>query len=263
MPSIYAHTRFGRDLFDMLPEPAKHCVSKYRELYDIGLQGPDILFFYHPIRNNYVNQLGYSIHDWQGRKFFQAAARTIRARRTKEASLAYMCGVLCHYALDLVCHPYIERMVHSSRLHHCAIEGAFERLLIVEDHLPLNTLVTSSIHISKENASVIRQFYGHTTGKQILSALRFMVLCNDGLRLKDTLFKKSIFLFLRLIGKYDSIAGMVISPEPQPEYDETNKKLRQLYEEAKPVAIDLIQEFFSSISTGKALGHHFFPTFSG
>ena len=154
-------------------------------------------------------------------------------------------------------------MVHSSRLHHCAIEGAFERLLIVEDHLPLNTLVTSSIHISKENASVIRQFYGHTTGKQILSALRFMVLCNDGLRLKDTLFKKSIFLFLRLIGKYDSIAGMVISPEPQPEYAETNKKLRQLYEEAKPVAIDLIQEFFSSISTGKALGHHFFPTFSG
>lgn len=263
MPSIYAHNRFGRELLSILPEPANTYANKYRELFLIGLQGPDILFFYHPVFHNYVNRLGYRIHEWQGRKFFQSAARTIRARRHKEASLAYITGVLCHYALDVTCHPYIEHLVRTSSLHHSAIEGAFERALITEDGLPYNALVTGSIHVSRANASVIRQFYGHTTGKQIITALRFMILCNDGLRMNDNLLKKAIFFFLRLIGKYDSIAGMVITPVPNPIYAESDQTLRKLYEDAKPLACNLIQEFYASIESGAVLGSQFLPTFSG
>jgi len=263
MPSIYAHDRFGRELLSVLPEPAKTYANKYRELFLIGLQGPDILFFYHPVFHNYVNRLGYRIHEWQGRKFFQAATRTIRARRHKEASLAYITGVLCHYALDVACHPYIEHLVRTASLHHCAIEGAFERALIIEDGLPYNALVTGSIHVSRENAAVIRQFYGHTTGKQIMTTLRCMILCNDGLRMNDNALKKAIFFFLRCIGKYDSIAGMVISKDPNPVYAESDRRLRKLYEGAKPLALSLIAEFYACIESGNSLSSQFLPTFSG
>lgn len=263
MPSIYAHYRFGQEIFELLPEELKTITAKYRDLFNIGLQGPDLLFFYQPVFHNYVNRLGYQIHDWKGRKFFQPAARIIRNSSKPERLLAYICGVVCHYALDVTCHPYVDSLVSGKHLNHCAIEGSFERTLIVEDHLPLNALVTGFLIPTKQNASIIAQFYGHTTAKQILSAIRCMKWLNDGLRMKDNLLKKGIFVFLRLIGKYDNISGMVITPKPLPEFAESDKELRKLYEIAKPKAIVMMKELLTSIESGQKLNSMFYPTFSG
>ena len=264
MPSVYAHYRFGTEVLSMLPEKAQFYAAQYPELYEIGLQGPDILFFYHPFYHNYVNRLGCQIHEWKGRKFFQSACRIIRGRKNKAPFLAYICGVACHYALDLVCHPYILQLVKTRHLNHSSIEGSFERKLIVEDHLPLNTLVTGSIHPTKQNAAVICNFYGRTTGKQILSALRVMVWCNDALRIReDHIIKKVLFFILRLVGKYDSIAGMVITPEANPAFAESDIRLRDYYEQAKPVARKLVAELFTHLESGKRLSKQFDATFSG
>lgn len=265
MPSIYAHYRFGKELCMSLPEPARTYALRYRELFDLGLQGPDILFFYHPFYHNYVNTLGYQIHDWQGKKFFQSALRCIRSKQNKGPSIAYISGVACHYALDAICHPYIESLVKYEHKNHSAIEGAFERYLIVnEDHLPTDYLVTGSIKINPQNAMVVQQFYGKTTGKQIRSAVYTMKLCNDALRLRSNHpLKRFLFLLLRLLKKYDSIAGMVITPEPQPEYNESNRLLRMKYDEAKPFALTFITELLNSIQTGASLGRSFYSTFSG
>lgn len=263
MPSVYAHYRFGKDMFQLLPPELKEMIQPYRDLYNIGLQGPDLLFFYRPVFHNYVNRLGYQIHDWKGKKFFQTAVRLIRSQKHKEIFLSYICGVLCHYALDLTCHPYVDSLVSTKNLNHCAIEGAFERVLLVEDHLPLNSLVTGSLKPSKQAAYIISQFYGKATGKQILSALHSMILLNDALRMKESLFKKSIFLILRLIGKYDNIAGMIITPTAMPEFAESDKELRKRFELAKSVALNLITEFLSSVESGHPLSSQFNATFSG
>ena len=42
MPSVYAHYKFGRDMIPLLPEELRTFVLKYRELYDLGLQGDAI-----------------------------------------------------------------------------------------------------------------------------------------------------------------------------------------------------------------------------
>lgn len=264
MPSVYAHYRFGRDMIEQLPDTVRNQIAPYRELFDIGLQGPDLLFFYRPFYRNYVNRLGSQIHKWPGRKFFEPAARIIRNRRNRAAFTAYICGMVCHYALDLTCHSYIYRIIEEKHLNHSAIEGSFERSLIVEDHLPLNTLVTGSLKVSRRNAAVIHQFYGRTTGKQILSALRMMIWCNDALRMKESnIIKRTIFFVLRLIGKYESIAGMVIPPQPKPEFAESDAELRRRYELAKPVALRPISELLDCIEHGKRLGCGFLPTFAG
>lgn len=263
MPSVYAHYRFGCDVHELLPNKIKGLINNYRELYDLGLQGPDILFFYLPVCHNHVNRLGTHIHHHPARDFFQAAVQTIRSREKKQASMAYICGVACHYALDLVCHPYILELVQNHKLNHSAIEGAFERVLIVEDHLPLDTLVTGSICPSPQNAKIIQQFYTHITAKQIFQSLKIMIWCNDGLRMKDNILKKLIFLILRIAGKYESISGMVITPAPLPKFSESDLELRRLYESAKPVAIRLITELVSSVHTGQKLGNQFGSTFLG
>ena len=41
MPSTYAHRRFGANVLDHLPAPLREKLEAHRELYDIGLHGPD------------------------------------------------------------------------------------------------------------------------------------------------------------------------------------------------------------------------------
>ena len=49
MPSTYAHQHFGNLVFDKLPEKLQEEIAPYRGLYNIGLQGPDIFFYYKPL----------------------------------------------------------------------------------------------------------------------------------------------------------------------------------------------------------------------
>ena len=46
MPSTYAHRRFGANVLEHLPDEVRVQLEMNRELYDIGLHGPDLLFYY-------------------------------------------------------------------------------------------------------------------------------------------------------------------------------------------------------------------------
>ena len=54
MPSTYAHRRFGADVLERLPAELQEKIAPYRELYDIGLHGPDLLFYYHAAKSTPV-----------------------------------------------------------------------------------------------------------------------------------------------------------------------------------------------------------------
>lgn len=74
MPSTYAHYRMGQEVYRNLTGKPKQIIEKYKELYDIGLHGPDILFYYKPLFANPVNQVGYAMHDRPGIEFFRQAS---------------------------------------------------------------------------------------------------------------------------------------------------------------------------------------------
>ena len=54
MPTTYAHYKFGKEVISALPRPLRSTVENHRELFDIGLHGPDILFYYHPMKRFHV-----------------------------------------------------------------------------------------------------------------------------------------------------------------------------------------------------------------
>ena len=68
--------------------PAHDIIMKHKQLYDIGLHGPDILFYYHPLVTNPVNAIGYGLHERSGKYFFGKAAEIIETASDKEAALA-------------------------------------------------------------------------------------------------------------------------------------------------------------------------------
>ena len=45
MPSTYAHRRFGADVLQQLPAALQDQIGKNRALFDVGLHGPDLLFY--------------------------------------------------------------------------------------------------------------------------------------------------------------------------------------------------------------------------
>ena len=69
MPSTYAHRRFGADVLALLPDGLRATLEQHRELYDMGLHGPDLMFYYKALQSNPVNRLGNAMHEQKGEVF--------------------------------------------------------------------------------------------------------------------------------------------------------------------------------------------------
>ena len=75
MPTTYTHDVFGKMVYQKLPENLKEIVEEHMNAYRIGQHGPDILFYYHPMKRNTVNGQGYDLHDKPADLFFRHAAQ--------------------------------------------------------------------------------------------------------------------------------------------------------------------------------------------
>lgn len=157
MPSTYAHYRIGQEVRNILGESERKVVEEYPELFLIGLHGPDILFYFAPLFNNQVNQIGYKMHGRPGKEFFKNAAEVIKQHQENDAYLSYVYDFICHFILDETCHGYIDEKIAASGISHTEIEVEFDRMLMVKDgYDPIRHKLTGHIVPSIENAAVKR-----------------------------------------------------------------------------------------------------------
>ncbi len=112
MPGFTTHYILGTKAYNALPNNLiKYTIAKHRWLYQLGLQGPDLFFYYIPIlRHRDYRNVGSYMHEHHIRDFFSCCFKhisVIRSRQQREQALAYVCGFLCHYVCDSICHPYV------------------------------------------------------------------------------------------------------------------------------------------------------------
>ena len=240
MPSTYAHRRFGANVLEHLPDELRAQLEQNRELYDIGLHGPDLLFYYHAAKSNPVGALGNAMHEEPGRVFFDRARRVVHCEADRDAALAYALGFVCHFALDSTCHPYVEQFTRESGVTHCEIETEFDNMLLRRDgYDPLNFFTASHIHPSEQNAKAIAPFYEGISEQVALDSLKGM----------------------KVVGKYDMLHGLVANPQPNPKCVESGKRLEELYAQALPLAETLILEFVAKLDTEEPLDKAYDHTF--
>ncbi|MEI3290100.1 MAG: GrpB family protein [Faecalibacillus faecis] len=132
-PSTYAHYRFGQEVLKELPNDIKKIIIENKELCDIGLHGPDLLFYYLPLKTNEINSIGYNMHEKTGKEVFDTFRKMMTSKKQINHYLAYYYGFICHFALDATCHGYIEKRIHESGVSHGEIEVEFDRFLMIED----------------------------------------------------------------------------------------------------------------------------------
>ena len=75
MPTTYAHYTFGKEVLKYLDDEIREIIAENIELYNIGVHGPDILFYYGPLKSNRINKIGNEIHGKKAAYFFENAKK--------------------------------------------------------------------------------------------------------------------------------------------------------------------------------------------
>ncbi len=262
MPSTYAHRRFGADVLVQLPRELREKITPYRPLYDMGLHGPDLMFYYRALQSNPVNRLGNAMHEQPGRVFFTRARGVVNTARNKNAALAYALGFVCHFALDSTCHPFVEQFTRESGVTHCEIETEFDNMLMRRDgYDPLTFFTASHIHPSASNARVIAPFYRDISEQTALEALKGMIMVHKVLQASNPVKRWVVLTGMKVLGKYDGMHGLVANPQPNPQCTESNRKLDALYAKALPLAERLLLEYVAKLDTDEPLDAAYDHTF--
>lgn len=244
MPTSYAHYKFGQEVKAKLSGEILDIIEEYPQLYHLGLHGPDLLFYYNALTNNKVNTTGFELHEYSGRYVFERAAEVIKKHNFSSPHQAYILGFLCHYSLDVTCHGCVNSFAATEIAGHLEIESEMDREMLIRDGKdPLSSILTNHLVSSKENAEVIKDFFPGITTEEIEKAIKDMIFYLNFLvapkKGKRWLFKTG----LKLVGKYEEFGGLMINLEKNHDCDQTVDRLLELFEEAKELAVKLIQEY--------------------
>lgn len=262
MPSTYAHYQFGLQVRILLPSSIQELLYQEKQLYEIGLHGPDLLFYYHPLFSNPISAVGFSLHEQPAVSFFERARERLLSTPDLNPSLAYILGFLCHFVLDSSCHPYIEETIRTTGIPHTEIEMEFDRwLLEMAGYDPLRQCLTKHIQPSLFNAGCIAPFFPGVEIPEVYKALRSMVFYNRLLLAPSAWKRQLIFLLMRLTRNYPEMHGMVMSRTPNPACRDSTEELLSRYDRAVPLAVSLITQYVDSLKTGEPLSHVYQHTF--
>jgi hypothetical protein len=244
MPTTYAHYKFGKDVTNALPRPLQTAIQNNREMFEIGLHGPDILFYYDILAENPIGELGVHLHQQNADRFFQRAARIILQSENPAAARAYIYGFICHYILDSECHKYIEKMSHVSGLSHHEIEMEFDRYLLTEGHInPLTFVGAKNIQATRENARLIAPFFDDLSEAQVLKSLQHMKRCHKWMQVPTAKRRQLLTTAMKVMRCYDSKSGMIMSEEANPRCQEYCLLLKKLFAGAVPLAVGMIVKY--------------------
>lgn len=252
MPSTYAHYKFGQELRRELDGEERNIIEEFPDYFTIGLHGPDILFYYKPLRSNRVNRIGYGTHDKSGLAFFSNAMKVLEEHTQDNRYYSYLYGAICHFALDTTCHGYIAEKIAKSGVSHTEIEAEFDRSLLLQDGFePTAQPLTNHIKTDEELGEVIHSFFPPVSKEETVAALQGMLHYNSLLLAPSHIKRGIIYLILLLSGNYKEMHGLIINYHENPDCRDSTEELTRLYQKAKSAALSLIREFKQDAAKGQ------------
>lgn len=259
MPAAYAHYVFGQKVLRELPRDLQERIKDYLPLYHIGLHGPDILFYYEPLHANEVNQLGTKMHNENADAFFERAKQLIMSASGEEkmAMEAYIAGFICHFMLDSECHGYIAEKMAESEISHSEIETEFDSMLMRKKGLDPHTR-NAALHlvVNKNCAQIIAPFFD-LKPKQILKAVSSMKRYHQLLLVPKKPKRLLIDTALKISGNYDTMHGMMVNEEPNPQCVDSNWELFRRLKNAVEPCEELIEEYLDVCNGTQTLNERF------
>lgn len=254
MPAHYAHYRFGKQVLSAMPPEQRQCVQRFRRMYDMGLNGPDIFFYFNPFLKTAVGDLGETFHRQTGQEFFAQACKSA----TSEAARAYLYGLLAHYCLDSVCHPYIQQLVDIGEAQHVPLESEFERYLLLLDKEPSPQTYDMSRRwkLTRGECMTVAGFYPGATGGNISQSVKFMSFAIRFLQSPNRTGREKLLQKIK-----PSLCQHMVPAEENGEMALYVQGVKERYDRAAKRYPRLLEQLTASLQTGRPLGEDFAPDF--
>lgn len=112
MPGFTTHYLFGVDAYKHIPlASVRNNLTVHHSAFALGLQGPDLFFYYLPSYLFHKENLGSLAHSHNTGTFFQylMESRLLFTGDSRKLAVAdaYITGFIGHYTLDCTAHPYV------------------------------------------------------------------------------------------------------------------------------------------------------------
>lgn len=253
MPSSYAHYRFGAQALELMDGNLRRRVQHFRQMYDVGIHGPDLFFYYNPILPTSTGALGSSFHKQTGQAFFTRAAAALR-QHPSEGGMAYLFGVLAHYCLDAACHPLVTQTAAEGKIGHTELETEFDRYLLDLDGKRPTVCYDGSdrMRLTRGECLTVSAFYPPASSYTISRCVKNMHRITHFLSSRD---RKRVRRLIGLGGK--RALEMVMTNMPNANCSHLDEPLLRLYETALQHFGVCAPALLEHLSTGEPLGSEF------
>ena len=262
MPTTYAHWRFGDKCIRMLPDDLQNIILNNRAIFDYGVHGPDIFFYYNCLKYNEVNRYGSAMHDIPYKDTLAQIKENFKKTENKDMALSYLLGFTCHFTLDSYCHGFIEKVDETTPYSHGKIESQFDRYLLIKDGFnPVTKSVTDMFHQDKKMAKVISGLFNKFDEDIIYKTLKDQKLYLN--LLKDNSDIKRFFLTTAMdIAKVPSFKDLLITKENVEELKPVNIRLNKYFDMALKHYPVLADSLIGYLSDKNELNTYFKHNFS-
>ena len=240
MPCLYAHDTFGQKVRKLLPKEMQECIATYEDQFQLGLQGPDFLFYFRPLSKNPVNGLGHKIHKKPGAFYLKKVLPIVRRKGKYSPESAYLLGFLCHFMLDSHCHPYVEKKEKETRIGHVDLEGEFDKFLMKRDGMRPETYpLWRHIKIDRLTVNTLFYLYPWVKKRHIIVSLWSFKFCKWLLTAQNPVKKQCLIYLMKGLGLYEKLGGHYL-------WDETK-------EGSEPVSLGLFIRYEEEIEKTVAM----------
>lgn len=180
MPGYLSHYLFSIGTARRLQDSKAYPVLvKHKKALCLGGEGPDILFYYFPTHIRENPSLGHRLHKYETRAFLASGIKNVTSKKDhpdKELLYAYLSGLICHYTLDTIAHPYVMAFANPlkdkmkkplSTYQHCNLETAIDTNLLFKylNKFPSEQDYLSITKPSSKERRLIAAFLSSTCNK--------------------------------------------------------------------------------------------------
>lgn len=266
MPALFAHDLFGRNVFLELDREIRDVIRKEKDCFYLGVQGPDVLFFYRPWGKNEINQKGYCYHERPAMEVFAHGLEVMRNAenfREKAALQSYLLGMACHFALDHSLHGEIGRLEKETGFTHAEIETELDRRLLTGAEMePVRAYTACHLKNTEMTRLAVMKVLKEDefVAKEAIFSFKTIerLFVNTG-----ECFKKFLGFVMKRIGCYEKYYGMVMKKEPVVGLKETTNLLEEMFAASVPFGVKVVNELYDSMKKRDALPKAFYGDFEG
>lgn len=264
MPAAYTHYKFGQEvLYAVTNRRVKEVVARYPKMFDLGLFGPDILFYYGLPGKDKLYRIGFSMHRQLAAFFFRDAKEMIleACMYDKGACLAYCFGCVCHFVLDSECHSHIEYMMMKCGISHTELEMDWERQLMLKDGYDPMRYNPVQIRVSRKEAEQVSRFYPGVSQWDVAISVKHMRQIT-GLLLPTNPIKAGLLhAVVGLSGQGSRAQGLIMKKNGNVACAKCTERLQNQFVLAMPLALELMDNYYAYVTGTEKLARRFYRTY--